>query len=103
MESLKVGQTVGCSINKDGELRYFIDGRDQGVGWSGLPLDKPMWGFADIYGLARKIKSEFLCGKFNSYTAATMMLQILVRIKDHLLVERCAVLCGLAVLLEDQY
>ena len=63
LESLRVGQTIGCLVNKQGELRYYIDGQDQGVGWRGLPTDKPMWGFADIYGLARKIKSEFLCGK----------------------------------------
>ena len=31
--------------------------------YMGVPIDKPLWGFADIYGLARKIKSEFLCGK----------------------------------------
>ena len=63
LESLKVGQSVGCCVNKEGELRYFINGVDQGVAWTGLPTDKPMWGFADIYGLARKIKSEFLFGE----------------------------------------
>jgi len=63
LESLRVGQTIGCLVNKTGELRYFVDGKDQGIGWSGVPIDKPMWGFADIYGLARKIRSEFLCGK----------------------------------------
>ena len=64
LESLRVGQSIGCLVNKEGELRYFVDGKDQGVGWTGLPTDKPLWGFADIYGLARKIKSEFLCGEF---------------------------------------
>ena len=63
LESLRVGQTIGCSVNKEGELHYFIDDSDKGVGWTGLPTDKPMWGFADIYGLARKIKSEFAFGK----------------------------------------
>ena len=63
LESLKAGQTVGCMINKAGELRYFINGVDQGVTWTDMPTDKPMWGFADIYGLARKIKSEFLFGE----------------------------------------
>lgn len=64
LESLKAGQTVGCCVNREGELRYFINGMDQGVAWTGLPTDRPMWGFADIYGLARKIKSEFLFGEF---------------------------------------
>ncbi len=64
LETLSVGQSIGCMVNKDGELRYLVDGEDQGVGWTGLPTDKPIWGFADIYGLARKIKSEFVFGKF---------------------------------------
>ena len=67
LESLRVGQTVGCMINKKGELRYFINGVDQGVAWTGMPTDKPIWGFADIYGLAQKIKTEFLFGKLLDY------------------------------------
>ena len=63
LESIRVGQTIGCSVNKEGELHYFLDGEDRGVGWTGLPTDKPMWGFADIYGLARKIKSAFIFGE----------------------------------------
>lgn len=63
LESVGVGQSIGCQVNRDGELRYFLNGVDQGVAWKGLPTDKLMWGFADIYGLARKIKSEFLFGE----------------------------------------
>lgn len=64
LEQLRVGQTIGCVINKEGEMKYFVDGKEPGyVGWSGVPTDRPLWGFADIYGLARKIKSEFLCGE----------------------------------------
>ena len=67
LETLSVGQSIGCSVNKEGELRYFVDGVDKGVGWTGLPTDKPLWGFADIYGLARKIKSEFVFGECYIY------------------------------------
>ena len=59
-----MGQTVGCMINKKGELRYFINGVDKGVAWTGMPTDKPMWGFAELYGPAQKIKLEFLFGKY---------------------------------------
>ena len=65
LESLRVGQSVGCSINR-GELRYFIDGVDQGVAWTGLPTDRPMWGIADICGRAIKIKSEFSFGEYQN-------------------------------------
>ena len=64
LEQLRVGQTIGCVVNKEGQMRYFVDGKEPGyLGWTGVPTDKPLWGFADIYGLARKIKSEFLCGE----------------------------------------
>ena len=55
---LKVGQSVGCCVTRNGELRYFIDGVDQNIVWTGLPINGPLWGVADIYGIA-KIKSEF--------------------------------------------
>ena len=64
LESVRVGQTISCNVNKDGELHYFVDGKDRGIGWTGLPTDVPLWGFADIYGLARKIKLLFIFGKF---------------------------------------
>jgi len=62
LESLRIGQSVGCMVNKSGELKYFVDGADMGVAWTNVPTDKPLWGFADIYGLARKIQSEFQFG-----------------------------------------
>lgn len=69
LESIRVGQSIGCSVNKQGELHYFVDGDDKGVGWSGVPTDKPLWGFADVYGLALKIKSMFIFGE-NNYEVA---------------------------------
>lgn len=73
LESLKVGQSIGCCVTREGELRYFINGVDQGIAWTGLPTDRPMWGFADIYGLARKIKSEFLFGEYKySFTCSNI-------------------------------
>ena len=57
--SLEVGQSVGCVVNENGELRYFLDGKDQGVACTGLPTDRPLWGYVDICAKAKKIKSEF--------------------------------------------
>ena len=59
LDDLKVGQSVGCCVTRNGELRYFIDGVDQGIVWTDLPTNRPLWGVADIDGLAIKIKSEF--------------------------------------------
>ena len=59
LDKLKVGQSVGCCVTRNGELRYFIDGVDQNIVWTGLPTNRPLWGIADIYGFAIKIKSAF--------------------------------------------
>ena len=60
---LREGQTVGCLVNKERELHYYVDGKDQGVGWVGMPRYGLLWGFADVYGQVTKIKLEYLCGK----------------------------------------
>lgn len=75
LESLRVGQAISCCVNKDGDLKYYVDGKDPGyLAWTGVPTDRPLWGFADIYGLARKIKSEFLCGEFACMFALVRLL-----------------------------
>ena len=67
LESLGVGQSVGCMVNKEGELRYFLDNVDQGVVWNSVPTDKPLWGFANIFGKVTKIQSEFFLGRYMHY------------------------------------
>ena len=57
--SLRVGQSLGCMVNKKGELHCFIDGEDKGVVRRGVPTNKPLWGFADINAQAKKIKSDY--------------------------------------------
>ena len=85
LESLRVGQTVGCRVTKEGDLHYYIDDDDKGVGWSGLPTDKPMWGFADIYGLARKIKSEFVFGELIVQEPFLLSLSLCLSVSDELM------------------
>ena len=57
--SFEVGQSLGCVVNENGDLHYFVDGKDQGLACTGLPTDQPLWGVVDIYGKAEKIKSEY--------------------------------------------
>jgi hypothetical protein len=57
---LREGQTVGCLVTQTGELHFFVDGRHVGKGWSGLPVDKPLWGLADVYGKCSKIRAQVL-------------------------------------------
>ena len=54
LENLEVGQSAGFVVTKGGELRFRVNGKE-GVGWTGLPTDKPLWGIFDVYGKAREI------------------------------------------------
>ena len=63
LDNLKVGQSVGCCVTR-WELRYFIDGVDQGIAWTGLPTNRPLWGVVDIH-YTTKIKSEFFFGEYS--------------------------------------
>ena len=63
IEELKIGDSVGCCVTKTGDLQYYVNGVMKGIGWDGLPTDQLLWGFADLYGLTRKVKSEFVFGE----------------------------------------
>ena len=46
-----------------------MDGHHIGRGWTGLPVDRPLWGVVDVYGKCAKIKAEVLSdGKGVIYT-----------------------------------
>ena len=63
---LKVGETIGCSVHKDGTLHYYVNGIDRGISWDDkLPTRKVMYGFVDILGCTRKVRSLFYYGKYN--------------------------------------
>ena len=57
------GQTVGLLVTSNGQLHLFLDGQHRKKIATGLPVDKPLWGAADVYARCTKIKSEFLIGE----------------------------------------
>ena len=64
-QHLKVGETIGCSVHKDGTLHYYVNGIDSGVSWDDkLPTNQTMYGVVDIYGRHKKIRSLFHYGKY---------------------------------------
>ena len=65
--SLKKGESIGCCITRNGDLEIYINGQKNAVGWHNVPVDKPLWGVADIYGKAKTIQSEFHCGELYWY------------------------------------
>ena len=64
LNKLEVGQSVGCCVTRNGELRYFIDGVDQNIVWTGFPTNRRLWGVATIAGKTL-IKSEFFFGEYS--------------------------------------
>ena len=61
---LTVGDTIGCSMHKDGKLHYYVNGKDRGVSWDdALPTNQAMYGVVDVWGHTKKIRSLFYYGK----------------------------------------
>ena len=69
LRSLRMGQTVGCMVSREGELHVYIDGVDNGIVWTGLPTHKPLWGMADVFGCTKKI--QLVSGKWLLSIAAS--------------------------------
>ena len=45
------GKTMGCSVSEEGKFRLIYNGTEiDDVVWTGLPTDKPLWGFVLLRG-----------------------------------------------------
>lgn len=56
LNTLEIGQTVGCKVTSNGDFHIFVNGEDKNLVTSGVPIDKPFWGVFDVYGKVAKIK-----------------------------------------------
>ena len=63
LDDLTHGHTVGLLVTTNGQLHLFLDGHHRKEIATGLPVDTPLWGAADVYGNYTKIKSEILSGE----------------------------------------
>ena len=63
---LKVGDTIGCSVHKDGTLHFYVNGIDTGISYDKLPTNYTIYGFADVCGHHKKIRSLFYYSKYTS-------------------------------------
>ena len=63
---LRVGDTIACSVDSDGNLRYYVNGIDRGICWDKLPTNQAMYGVVDVYGCQNKIRSLFHYCKYTS-------------------------------------
>ena len=60
---LTPGQSVGLLVTSSGQLHLFLDGEHRREIATGLPVDTPLWGVADVYGKCTKIRSEIMSGE----------------------------------------
>ena len=56
---------MGLQITPKGELNLYLDKECYSAIATGLPVDTPLCGVADVYGWCTKIKSEVMSGKCN--------------------------------------
>ena len=63
---LKVGDTIACSVDSDGNLCYYVNGIDRGICWDKLPTNQAMYGVVDVCGRHNKIRSLFHYCKYTS-------------------------------------
>ena len=56
---------VGLLITATGDLHIYFNGKSVQKVATGLPMNKPLWGVADVRGNCSKIKSEILSGKMD--------------------------------------
>ena len=61
---LVVGNSIGCSITRGGDLEFYINGQKRAVGLCNVPVDKPLWGVVCMFGRPITIQSEFYCGEY---------------------------------------
>ena len=60
LNDLTPGQSVGLRVTHSGQLHLFVDDELRWEITTGLPVDTPMWGVADLYDRCTKIKSELM-------------------------------------------
>jgi len=58
LHTLTPGQSVGLLVTPNGQLHLFSNGEHCREIATGLPVDTPLWGVADVFGKCTKIKSD---------------------------------------------
>ena len=51
----QVGDAVGVFVTMEGDLHFMFNGIDQGVAWSHLPTDKPLYVAINFYWKSTQI------------------------------------------------
>ena len=65
INELRLHQTVGLLLTRDGKLHIYHDGRHTKKVATDLPVNHHLWEALDVYGKCAKIKSELLSGELD--------------------------------------
>ena len=61
---LKIGQSLGILLTKEGDLHWFVDSAWRGmVHLDDYRLNRPLWGFAGVVAQCKQVKAEICTGK----------------------------------------
>ena len=61
---LHVGQSLGILLTRERDLHWCVDDKWRGViHVDDYPLDRPMWGVADVFGRCVQVKAEICSGE----------------------------------------
>ena len=89
-ENMTAGQSVGMLLTKQGDLHWFLDDKWRGmVHVDGYPLNKPIWGVADMFRRCEQVTAEILTGEScqeligTSATGHSRMLDLAVYKRSH--------------------
>ena len=64
---LNVGQSLGILLTRERDLHWFVDDKWRGmVHVDNYPLDRPLWGVAEVWGKCRQVKAEICSGESHS-------------------------------------
>ena len=62
--NLNVSQSLGILLTRERDLHWFVDDKWRGtVHVNDYPLDRPLWGVADVYGSCTQVKADICSGE----------------------------------------
>ena len=63
-KNLNVGQSLGILLTRERDLHWFVDDKWRGIFHvDDYPLDRPLWGVADVCARCKQVKAETCSGE----------------------------------------
>ena len=63
-EDLNVGRSIGILLTRERDLHWFVNDKWRGmVHVDDYPLDRPLWGVAEVWGRCKQVKADICSGE----------------------------------------